>query len=147
MKSSFLIAVAALTAAVPLTAANESSSTENGRKLSASLSGAAERPGPGDSDGSGRATVRINPGQGQLCYTVTYTGIAAPTAAHIHEAPVTSAGPVVVPLRVGPGGVISGCATVTRELALEIIREPGDYYVNVHNAAFPAGAIRGQLGK
>jgi hypothetical protein len=36
--------------------------------------------------------------------------------------------------------------TVTRQLARDIVRNPSDYYVNVHNADFPGGALRGQLG-
>jgi hypothetical protein len=34
-----------------------------------------------------------------------------------------------------------------RELILEIIQNPEAFYVNVHNADFPAGAVRGQLSK
>lgn len=51
------------------------------------------------------------------------------------------AGSVVVPLSFG-----DDCASVSRELALALLRSPADYYVNVHTAAFPAGALRGQLG-
>lgn len=142
MKTFIILAVAALGATIPAFAAADS-----GRKLSSSLSGAAEVPGPGDSDGTGSADIRINPGQGQLCYTVTYSRIVAPTAAHVHRGGATVAGPVVVPLTVAANGSIKGCATVTRALALEIIRDPGAFYVNVHNAPFPAGAIRGQLAK
>jgi hypothetical protein len=29
---------------------------------------------------------------------------------------------------------------------MELIRNPEDYYINVHNAEFPGGALRGQLG-
>ncbi len=44
-----------------------------------------------------------------------------------------------------PAGRIRGCTTTTPELAADIGANPSDYYVNVHNPAFPAGAIRGQL--
>jgi hypothetical protein len=36
---------------------------------------------------------------------------------------------------------------VTRELARAIIADPSGYYVNVHNATYPAGALRGQLSR
>jgi hypothetical protein len=54
---------------------------------------------------------------------------------------------VIIPLNAPNNGTSSGCAAVSRELALEIIRDPADYYVNVHNAEFPGGALRGQLDR
>lgn len=121
---------------------------DGGRKLQTSLTGAAEVPGPGDTDGRGTATVTVNPGQKQICYKISVTNIAPATAAHIHEAAPTAAGPVVVSLGApNASGMRSGCVTVTRELALEILKDPADYYVNVHNPAFPSGAVRGQLAK
>jgi len=120
---------------------------DGGKILTATLTGAAERPGPGDSDGSGSITITINPGQKRICYDLTVTGIDAPSAAHIHIAPVTSPGPVVVPFPAPPLGASSGCINVTSRQAAQLIAKPRAYYFNVHNAAFPAGAIRGQLSK
>jgi CHRD domain len=118
-----------------------------GRTLSTTLTGAAEVPGPGDPDGSGTATLTVNPGLGQICYELTVSGIAPATAAHIHVGAVGVAGPVVVPLDPPTDGTSSGCAEVSRELALPILMSPSNYYVNVHNAEYPAGAVRGQLSK
>ena len=123
------------------------SADNGGRPLSATLTGAAERPGPGDPDGSGTATLRVNPGQREICYELTVADIATATAAHIHVAPATEPGPVVVPLAAPSDGSSSACADVDRDLAKAIIKNPQDYYVNVHNAAFPGGAVRGQLSK
>jgi hypothetical protein len=121
------------------------SAAEAGRPFSTTLTGAAEVPGPGDPDGSGTATVTVNPGRGEICYTLTAAGVAPSTAAHIHVGTASVAGPVVVPLVPPSTGTSSACATVPRDLALAIIQNPENYYVNVHNAEYPAGALRGQL--
>ncbi len=120
---------------------------QGGKPFTTTLTGAAEVnaqgvPDQGDPDGIGSATVRINPGLGTVCWTITVSGVDPITAAHIHFAPATTTGPVVVPLNPYTGG----CTDVSRELALAIITNPEAYYVNVHNATYPAGALRGQLG-
>lgn len=118
-----------------------------GTVLTATLTGAAERPGPGDTDGSGSIEITVNPGQKRICYELTVAGIDTPAAAHIHIAPVTDPGPIVIPFPVPPLGDSSGCIDVTSNLAAQLIAKPSAYYFNVHNAAFPGGAIRGQLAK
>jgi Rieske Fe-S protein len=103
---------------------------------------AAGVPNQGDLDGSGTATVTINPGTGEVCSTIEVSDVDPIAAAHIHEAPSTTTGPIVVPLSTS-----SGCTVVSRELALDIVLHPDSYYVNVHNASYPAGALRGQLDR
>ena len=120
-------------------------SAQSGRPLSADLLGVNEVPLPGDPDGSGTATITVNPGQGEICYELTVEGIAPATLAHIHEAPAGVAGPVKVTLTPPTSGASSGCVAVDRELALDILTNPEQYYVNVHNLDFPGGALRGQL--
>jgi len=118
-----------------------------GRPLSTTLTGAEEAPGPGDPDGSGTAHLSLNPGQGRICFELKVRNIAPATAAHIHEAPAGAPGPVVVTLAPPTSGESSGCVSADRELIVEILRDPAAYYVNVHNAEFPAGAVRGQLSR
>jgi hypothetical protein len=115
-----------------------------GRPLAADLTGAAEAPGPGDPDGSGWATVTLNQGQGEVCYDITVTGVDPILAAHIHVAPPGSPGPVVVGFDIAGQG-LSGCVAASAEVIKAIRQNPADYYVNVHNAPYPAGALRGQL--
>lgn len=118
-----------------------------GAKLHASLSGAAEVPGPGDPDGAGTADVTVNAGQRKICYHLTVRNIGTATMAHIHAGAKGVAGPPKVTLKAPTGGMSHGCVSVSRQLALDILKHPGAYYANVHNAEFANGAIRGQLGK
>ncbi|QIK95651.1 CHRD domain-containing protein [Sphingomonas sp. HDW15A] len=118
-----------------------------GAKFSATLTGAAEVPGPGDPDGKGSASITINPGKPELCYKLSVKDIATATGAHVHTGSPTQAGPVSVTLTAPASGSSSGCVTINRELADAIRKSPQAFYVNVHNSEFPGGAIRGQLGK
>jgi hypothetical protein len=122
---------------------------ETGRKLSTTLTGATEVPGPGDTDGSGKAKIRLNQGKGEVCFELSVSNIATATAAHIHEAPTGQAGPVVVTLSPPPtNGSSSACVSgVSEDLIKRIRQNPENFYVNVHNADFPDGAVRGQLSK
>jgi hypothetical protein len=118
-----------------------------GRPLSSLLSGAAEVPGPGDADGTGAFKVTSNPGQNQICYELAVSNIGTPTAAHIHVGAADKAGPVVVTLKAPVEGPVKDCVELDGEKIKLIIQKPDDYYVNVHNADFPDGAVRGQLSK
>jgi len=109
------------------------------------LSGAGEVPGPGDPDGRGRAVIRVDTSDGEICYLLLARGIDAATAAHIHVGATDVAGPVVQALEAPSDGSSRACVD-NDALAAAIAANPTNYYVNVHNVAFPAGAVRGQLG-
>ena len=140
--------------AAPAAAAGASTSRTSGKvtRLAATLSGANEVPGPGDPDGRGKAVVRLS--GTTACYLLEWSGIGAPTAAHIHQGGAGVAGPVVV-LFFQPGtnaaslpgtlSSVAGCVDVDPALAGRIAASPRDWYVNIHTADFAAGAIRGQL--
>ena len=148
----FLAALVALALAGPAWAAKIGGADQGGRPFSTVLTGEAEvnaagDPNQGDLDGTGSAKITVNPGQGEVCHELSVEDITLPAiGAHIHEGVAGENGPVVVPL-VPPdaNGVSSGCAQVSRELALAIIQDPENYYVNVHTTDFPDGALRGQL--
>jgi hypothetical protein len=83
----------------------------------------------------------------EFCWTLSWQGIANPLAGHVHLAPRGVAGDIVIDLNVDGvrGPEASGCREISPGLATDITSDPGAYYVNLHNADFQAGAIRGQL--
>jgi hypothetical protein len=100
----------------------------------------------GDPDGFGSFTAIVK--GNQLCFGITVKNVDQPIAAHIHIGRPNVAGPIVVPLTqpaTGDPGASSGCVTVDPALAASILKNPHKYYTNVHTAAFPGGAVRGQL--
>jgi LPXTG-motif cell wall-anchored protein len=119
-----------------------------GVTLMATLTGEAQVEAEGDPDGSGTAMVTLNTDTGEVTFDVSYANITLPTAAaHIHRGAAGVAGPVVVPFWAEPQNANTVRGRVTADVALvkEIAANPAGFYVNVHNADYPKGAIRGQL--
>jgi len=116
-------------------------------KLQTQLTGAAEVPGPGADKGMGEATLSFDTAKGQVCYMLHSMDTDTPTMAHIHKGAAGVAGGVVVALAAPATGTSQGCAPLAADVMDDILSHPAEYYVNVHTAAFPKGAIRGQLGK
>jgi len=124
-------------------AQNETPGTHAGPAFAVPLTGREEAPGPGDPDGLGRAKVTLH--SNQVCFELEAHLIGAATAAHIHRGAVGVAGPILITLSPPTSGKSQGCVHADPHLIEEIRTHPAAFYVNVHNAEYPAGAIRGQL--
>ena len=134
---------------------------DGGRKFSTPMSGAEEcntsvNPvvcGVGDPDGSATGSITVNVGQDRVCWEFTnVTNVEPVNRGHIHRAPAGSNGGIVVDffnVAAGTQGPLTGCTTTPlgKDLLLDIIRNPSDFYLNLHNVPFPGGAVRGQLEK
>ena len=149
------VAVVGIAATVGIAAAGHTNTV-----LETQLSGrnevataATSRKVVGDPNGTGEAYVfGIDGDATTLCYVLTVEGIRPATAAHIHEGPAGSNGPVVANLAAPADGNAADCLTegesgkfAEGQTVAEILANPGNYYVNVHNTQFPGGALRGQL--
>jgi hypothetical protein len=118
--------------------------------LTTTMTGSEERPGPGDPNGKGWISLDVD-ANGTICYVAKIQAIGHTISdAHIHLAPAGSPGGFVVPLHPNDadrtGNMYSHCVTTSTTTAAAMIATPSAYYVNWHTPAFPAGAIRGQLG-
>jgi hypothetical protein len=123
-------------------------------------SGAADQRIVGDPNGTGEIYVfGIDDDPTTLCYVLLVDKVAeldqAPgggRAAHIHRGAEGTNGPVEVNLAWPQGGQAGDCLTegepgkgLAPGEVQEILTNPEDFYVNVHNGEYPGGAIRGQL--
>jgi hypothetical protein len=133
------LAIGLMAALIPVAGAT-AALDKGGNSLHATLTGKVEVP-KGDPDGSGTAEIKIN--GTQVCWEITAAKVATLVAAHIHKGGPGVAGPVVVPF--GKTYHSKGCATAPAAVASAITKNPSAYYVNVHNAKYPGGALRGQL--
>jgi hypothetical protein len=166
MKGRARLIGAALAAAVlgSVLLSGTTAADDGGKPYRLAMSGANEFNGAGvpinvhgDAD-QGSITLRLNPGQEEVCWSVDAlsltAGEALPHVAHIHLAPAGDAGPVVIDLFGGnapvpaPTSYPTGttCVPASRDAILAVIHDPSAYYVNLHNAQHPGGVARAQLG-
>lgn len=129
-------------------------------------SGATNQRIVGDPQGRGEAYVfGIDGAPDTICYIVLVDRIGEldqppgnGRQAHIHRGPKGANGPVMVSLAWPQDGRAADCLSEDepgkfardangnlRATAVEILTDPEAFYVNVHNAEYPAGAVRGQL--
>ena len=112
-------------------------------ELTATLDGSGETKG-GDPDGSGTFWAEVDAETGDVCYLLDVADIGDVAAAHIHKGAAGKDGKPVTAIDVtGPDDDL--CIAMEPEALGEIIAAPGQYYINVHTADYPAGAVRGQL--
>lgn len=113
----------------------------------ANLTGAQE-VGPGDPDGSATAEITVADELNQICYDVkNIRNIDPITGMHIHRGRAGVNGPVVLTLTKSNEGSWKGCKGRAEWLEDSIEKDFTNYYVNIHTAPYPNGAIRGQLSR
>ena len=92
----------------------------------------------------GKVELKLNTATGKVCWEFKLGKIdGKPSQAHIHKGKAGVSGNVVVPL--GANYKRQGCTKAAPSLVKSIAGHPRAYYVNVHNAKHPLGAMRGQL--
>src|SRR3546814_19986440 len=106
---------------------------------SASLSGAQEVPGPGDTDGSGNAEITVVDAVDNVCYEINVAGISPANATHIHRGATGVAGPPVVTLEAPTAGETQGCTQAHEAIAAEHEANPEGSYTNLKPANFTNG--------
>jgi hypothetical protein len=136
-----------LSSSTPVSTAGTMPGTTPGTTTGGSILVATLAPQAPNAAGSGTARLQVNPQQQTVCFLVHATGIALPaTGAQIHSGAAGATGPIVVQLTApNAAGVSTGCTHTTTAVINNITQHPADYYVSVHNAAYPDGAVRGQL--
>ena len=91
------------------------------------------------------ARIEISDATNTVCTDLEVRQIGAVTAAHIHRGGAGVNGPPVITLDAPDDNDSDDCDTVADALVDEIRANPGGFYVNVHTADYPDGAIRGQI--
>ena len=104
--------------------------------------------------GAAAVTFDLTTGFENVCWDLSYSNVATVTAAHIHPGVAGATGLPVITFTPATLGATSatGCAALllpaeVTAAAAAVVANPAAFYVNVHNAEFPAGALRGQLAQ
>jgi len=110
----------------------------------AALDNAQETTGS-TSTGVGGGVIGVDTATGRVRGFAVSTGVDNANFAHIHTAARGVQGNVTVPLEGGPDHwfVPDNAAALTPAQVADF--QAGNMYINLHNAAFPVGVIRGQL--
>lgn len=150
--SSFALAVLCLTVAVEASAVVFNISANGAKEVN---SGGV--PNQGDLDGTAIGTLTLDNGTGSgttgsATFNLSLTNIDLSnfTGHHIHQAPATTTGSIVLdfgdPDNIRTGSVLSGTITGLSATTINnIFANPPGFYYNLHNGAFPGGAVRDQL--
>jgi hypothetical protein len=110
---------------------------------------------PCDTGASGTANIFTGSNANELCGTFTWSGIhGAVGFGHIHQGQAGQPENVAYTINLfGPPTSTSGfpsgttgCTVVPQQQQAQMARFPQLFLVTIHTTAFPAGAIRGQLG-
>jgi hypothetical protein len=114
-------------------------------------------PNQGDPDGTAIGTLTLDNGTGSgttgsATFSITLTNIDLTTLSghHIHTGAATTTGSVLIdfgdPDNIRSGSVLSGTISNLSAANLStIFANPTNFYYNIHNGAFPGGAVRDQL--
>lgn len=112
-------------------------------RLTAAMTGAAERPNPVPSAATGAFVGVVDPATRVLSYTVTYSGLS-PVAGHLHRINAANGnGPVEIPFPSLASPIIGTTTLATAGRVDSLLN--GFYYSNLHTTAFPGGEIRGDI--
>jgi len=89
---------------------------------------------------SANFTGVVDPDSGQLCYLLNVAGIDGATAAKIVTGEPGKPGPAAVTLQPPADGSSGTCASIGADTAKALLANPGKYYLEVDNSAYPQGA-------
>ena len=118
---------------------------------------AAGAPNKGDLDGSATGTLVLDNGTGSgttgsATFSITLSNVDLTTLSghHIHMAPATTTGSIVVdfgdPDTIRTGSTLSGTITgLPAATITSIFANTSGFYYNIHNLTFQGGAVRDQL--
>ena len=94
--------------------------------------------------GSGVAIISINAATNQLCWKISsLTNVPSPTQVRLFQNFTGATGRNGRVL--GHGYKPSGCIPVERPALARMEFKPNIFFVNVHSARYPGGAVRGPL--
>lgn len=158
--ASRVLAVRALTRKAALLPAPGATATFNINANGAKEVTSTGTPNQGDVDGTAIGTITFDNGTGSgntgsaiinLTLTNLDTGTIDLTGHHIHQAPSTTTGPIVIdfgdPDTIRSGNTLSGTITgLPAATITSLMANSSGFYYNLHNAQFTGGAVRDQLG-